>query len=293
MKTVIRGPGLLATVVLLAIAAGCAQQQPLTTAATSDADLGRFVWQDLLTDDVDGAKRFYGSLLGWEFEETERRGERYVLVRDRDRYVAGIIHVDREDPDEPIAQWLSYVSVASVDQAAAEVERSGGEVLAGPLDVGITRVAVAADPQGALIGLATLPDVLTNDAVQSLEAGVFIWRDYLADDVDEAVAFYRDVAGFETEKESRSDGLVHYALKRGEARAGVFPIGDEPVKPNWITYVRVDDPASLAARAENLGGEVILEPRADLRNGSLAVVADPSGAALALQRWPIDGSEEN
>ena len=284
---------MLAAMIVLTIAAACAQQPPVTTAATTDDDIGRFVWQDLMTDDVDGAMSFYGSLLGWEFEETSRLGERYVLVRSDNRYVAGIAHVERDDPDEPIAQWISYISVADVDRAAEQVRQAGGEVLAGPLDVNITRVAIVTDPQGAPLGLATMPATLNADAVQSLEAGVFIWRDYLAADVEEALTFYRDLAGFDSERVPRTDDIVHYALQRGEPRAGLFAIGDEPIKPNWVTYVRVDDPGALAERAEALGGQVILEPRADLRNGSLAIVADPSGAALALQRWPIDPTEES
>jgi predicted enzyme related to lactoylglutathione lyase len=37
----------------------------------------------------------------------------------------------------------------------------------------------------------------------------------------------------------------------------------------------------------SLGGKVVLAPRPDIRNGTLAVVADPSGAVLALQKWPL------
>jgi hypothetical protein len=35
-----------------------------------------------------------------------------------------------------------------------------------------------------------------------------------------------------------------------------------------------------------LGGKVLLAPRPDLRKGSLAVVADPAGAVVALQKYP-------
>jgi uncharacterized protein len=37
-----------------------------------------------------------------------------------------------------------------------------------------------------------------------------------------------------------------------------------------------------------LGGSVALAPRADVRNGSLAIVLDPAGAPLALQRFPFE-----
>jgi uncharacterized protein len=50
--------------------------------------------------------------------------------------------------------------------------------------------------------------------------------------------------------------------------------------------VRVADPSASALRAQRLGGRVLLAPRADVRNGSVALIADPTGAVLALQRWP-------
>ncbi len=41
--------------------------------------LGKFVWHDLVTDDPAAARRFYGSLLGWEFEQTTHpRGGDYT-----------------------------------------------------------------------------------------------------------------------------------------------------------------------------------------------------------------------
>jgi predicted enzyme related to lactoylglutathione lyase len=58
------------------------------------------------------------------------------------------------------------------------------------------------------------------------------------------------------------------------------------VPPNWLPYVFVNDPAGLAARVAGLGGRVLLTPSPDLRKGSLAVVADPTGAVVALQKYP-------
>jgi hypothetical protein len=49
----------------------------------------------------------------------------------------------------------------------------------------------------------------------------------------------------------------------------------------------VADPDASAARAAQLGGRTLLAPRAELRNRTLALIADPSGAVLALQKWPL------
>jgi predicted enzyme related to lactoylglutathione lyase len=56
--------------------------------------------------------------------------------------------------------------------------------------------------------------------------------------------------------------------------------------PAWLTYFGVADPAAAAARAESLGGRILLAPSPEVREGTIAIVADPSGAILALQKWP-------
>lgn len=274
-------------------AAGCAGRQPATTPARDDT-LAQFVWQDLMTENVDQALAFYGGLLGWEFEESSRLGERYVLAKAGGSYVAGITHVERTSDSGPgVDQWVSYLSVADVDRTAEQVTARGGRLLAGPVDLTTARAAIVADAQGAVLGLVQLPAQLSVDARQALDADVFIWRDYLADDVDAALSFYREVAGFEAERSGRAAaGLVHYVLRRGTPRAGLFDIGDEPVEPNWLVYVKVDDAAAAARRAEQLGGHVAVAPSNAVSNGTLAVITDPGGAGIALQQWPITTAED-
>jgi predicted enzyme related to lactoylglutathione lyase len=74
----------------------------------------------------------------------------------------------------------------------------------------------------------------------------------------------------------------------GEARAGILQNPFEKARSAWIPYVRVDDPAALAERVPELGGRVIVAPRPEVREGTLAVVLDPSGAPVALQKWSPD-----
>lgn len=56
--------------------------------------------------------------------------------------------------------------------------------------------------------------------------------------------------------------------------------GDER-RPQWVPYVPVDDVDEAVARAVALGATLV-RPRVDLPPGSIAVVADPGGAAVAL-----------
>ena len=63
---------LLAVVTMLASLAACTAPggQRFRDLPLSDQPLtGKFVWHDLITDDVDGIRRFYGGLMGWSFDQ--------------------------------------------------------------------------------------------------------------------------------------------------------------------------------------------------------------------------------
>jgi predicted enzyme related to lactoylglutathione lyase len=44
--------------------------------------------------------------------------------------------------------------------------------------------------------------------------------------------------------------------------------------------VLVDDIHATVAGAKELGGKILIEPKEDLHDGRLALIADPSGAAF-------------
>jgi len=278
-------------VALLAAATlSCSGRAPTPSAAAVQDETGRFVWQDLVTDDVDGSRSFYSQLLGWSYEERTRLGKPYVLVKTRDgQIVAGMTSVERDDPDQPIAQWVSYVQVENVDSAAEAVRAAGGDVLVAPLALdGVGRAALVTDSQGAPLGLVSFTIQIPADAGLP-DVGHFFWRDYLATEVQEALAFYESFPGYAADTESVG-GVTHRVFRRGPnglAEGGLVPVGEAPVRPSWLPYVRVEDPEALARRVPSLGGEVLLAPSADVRNGTFAIVADPSGAAIALQKWPM------
>lgn len=286
---------LLSLAILAAVAAACAnrsQSAAPPNTSTPASRTGEFVWQDLMTDDIAKSRTFYEQLLGWQFEQTTRLGRPYLIAHlgSNPTPIAGIAQVARQQPDQPVTQWLSYLSVADVDAVATRLTGAGAKVLVAPTDVRTSRAAVAVDPQGAPIGVVELgSDVRLPIGGQSAEVGTFFWRDYLTKDVDGARTFYADVAALGATRQTRPDSLLHYVLTSAGSTpvAGVVPIGERDIRPHWLPYIRVNDPAATAARAEQLGGRILLPVRADIRNGSVAVVADSGGAVLALQKWPF------
>ncbi len=249
---------------------------------------GKFVWFDLLTTDTPAVEKFYGGLFGWTFEAQKTRENPYKIARLGGTPVAGIVDVSARKAEVPTSTWLSYVSVADVDKAAAGFGSRKGKVLREPAEVGTYgRAAVVLDPQGALLGLVRLAKGDPPDGGQVPE-GTFLWMEYLADDAPGALAFYKDALGFSADRVDSATAVEYFALvSDGHPRAGLYASPWKEVKSNWLPYVRVADAAAAAKKVESLGGRVLLAPKPEIRKGTVAIVADPSGAAVALQQWPI------
>lgn len=115
---------------------------------------GNFCWNELLTTDVESAKKFYTGLFGWSTSAFEGNMD-YTLFKKTgvERGIGGMMKVPQ--PGMP-AQWLPYVLVEDVDASAKKVTELGGQVMAPPFDIPtIGRIAVVLDPQGACLGLIT------------------------------------------------------------------------------------------------------------------------------------------
>jgi len=280
---------LVAALAAAAFGAGCASRPAAPAAAPAgerSVTPGKFVWHDLVTDSPEACRRFYASLLGWEFDDVERLGKPYAIARRGTQRVAGLVAIDKSGPEKR-SQWVAYVSVADVDKAVADATRAGGRTLVSSREIeGIARAAVVADPEGAALGFARIHAGDPPDEASPQE-GRFFWMEYFARDPEPALAFYTALLGYRSEVREQVAGLSYYVLQDARPRAGLLPVPQAGMRPAWLPYVKVEDPARLAAQAESLGGAVLFAPRADVRKGTLAIVADPSGAPIALQKWPI------
>lgn len=287
MKKILLATGVLSLLLGAALVAG-----PASGPATVRPQLpGKFVWFDLLTNDAAVAEKYYGGLFGWTFEVLAGRENPYKIIREKGQPIGGIVDMSARKSDLPESTWLGYVSVADVDVAAAAFKEKGGNVLKAPLDVvGLARAAVVTDPQRALLGLIRIAKGDPPDAPPA--DGRFLWMEHMAKDAPAAMTFYRDVLGYEAKPLDAGVAGVdfpYFVLGRGgKNRAGLYVMPWKDLNSTWLPYVKVADAGAAAEKAKSLGGRVVLAPRADLRDGSLAIVVDPTGAALALQKFPFE-----
>lgn len=109
-------------------------------------DVGAWSWNELVTPDPEGARRFYAALLGWEYEEQEG-GQ--ILIWVAGRLGGGISPQTEEERGSPPA-WVPYFTVASADETGRAAEGLGGRTLVPGTDMPYGRSAEVADPQGAV-----------------------------------------------------------------------------------------------------------------------------------------------
>lgn len=255
-----------------------------TRASGTVVRTGEFVWHDLITQDAAASRAFYGSLFGWTFQAGKGVDPNYTIVKQGGSPIGGIVTIANTDT---VPQWLSYVVVSNVDAASAAFTDSGGRVYRAPLDVRKDlRVAVVGDAQGAPLGLANRGAETAATGVPSINR--WLWMEYVAVDAPGALDFYSRVVGYTSEVSETRAGRSYHLLKTDRPRAGLFASLWKRETSCWLPYVRVEDPVAMAARAAELGGTVVLAPRADIRDRSLAIVLDPAGAPLALQKFPFD-----
>ena len=246
---------------------------------------GKFVWRDLITEDVTAARRFYGGLFGWTFEDTKGPGGReYVLAKSGGVYVAGMVSVEKSGDGTKLSRWLPYMSVDDVDDAVAKASAGGGKIAVAARNVNIGRVAAVVDPEGAVLGLVRSNIGDPDDDTTAPAPGRIVWTELLSNEPAAATDFYETIGGYSAETIARGGGQYTMLAAGGVKRAGILRNPAEHWDPLWLSYFGVRDPAAAAQRAEAMGGSILLPVSPKVRNGSLAVVADPSGAVLVLQK---------
>lgn len=270
-----------ALILLIFLVAGCSTMKlpPVASPATGVHHQGKFVWFDLLTNDVILSKNFYGELFDWSFK---KRGS-YTVVSNNGQPIGGIVEIQPKEGEKSTPRWVPLLSVDDVDQAVALVQEAGGTIHEGPVDMPKRgRGALISDPQGA--PLLLLRAFKGDPPDRETSIGSWLWIELWSDDPEASLGFYQDLCGYKSIK----DGEDYWILKRDEQwRGGIRSMPDEERLKVccWIPVVRVSDTAVISELAEKLGGRVLVKPGNSNDGGSVALIEDPGGALLMVQRW--------
>jgi len=250
-------------------------------------DPGNFCWIELGTIDAKAAKAFYGGLFGWTFQDDPTGPDSfYTTTKLGGKEVGGLYEYDAAQKKRGVPpHWLTYVAVASADDAAAKAKELGATVTMAPFDVmDLGRMALLQDPQGAAFAIWQAKKHFGSRIKN--ETGTYGWNELATTDDAAARDFYTKLFGWSAKLES-GGGMNYTEWQHGGTSIGGCMKLDPawgPVPPHWLVYFMVDDCDAGTAKAASLGGSVRVPPMTIEKVGRFAVLADPSGAVFAIIR---------
>lgn len=109
---------------------------------------GSIVHVEIPCEDTKRAKKFYGDLFGWKFEDVPEMN--YTLFKAANGPGVGLFIPEQFNPGGA----LNYILVEDVEAKVKEVEAAGGQILVPPSEVpNMGWFAVFKDPEGTTMAL--------------------------------------------------------------------------------------------------------------------------------------------
>lgn len=242
-------------------------------------------WADATFADLEGAKTFYGDVLGWTFAESAEEYGGYTQAYSGGKAVAALAPPMPGQEEAPSA-WCLYLASPDVAATAAKIRDNGGEVVLEPMRVGdFGSMLLAREPGGTTFG------VWQADRHEGFEKhgepGSYAWAEVFTREPEKSDAFFPAVFPYRVKR--MTDEHIHIDFK-------LFQLGESPVLgrmkmtaddfppeiPPYINvYFGVGDCDAAVARATERGGALTFGPM-DSPFGRFAAVRDPQGAPFAV-----------
>lgn len=244
-----------------------------------------FCWCDLMTPDVESAKKFYGSLFGWSHEDMPG-GEYgfYTMFSKGDVHVAGMGGSTSRSRRHASGVELLHPRRrrGRHNQQSSRARRHGNNAGDGGDGRGPHEYHPGPDRRGgiALAGQGTRWG-------QHLQR---TWRPGVERVADSRRGERKDLlcrsVGLDLYEEMDMGEMGTYCIiKVGERSNGsIFPMGDDfpaEVPPHWMVYLGANDVDASAKQVTDLGGQIRVPPT-DISVGRFAVVSDPQGGTFTL-----------
>ncbi|MFF7952760.1 VOC family protein [Streptomyces griseorubiginosus] len=239
-------------------------------------------WADAMFGDVEGAKSFYGDVLGWTFGESSSEYGNYTQAYAAGKAVAAV--VPPMPGQEGQSQWCLYLASPDAAATAARIREHGGEVLMEPMQVGdFGTMCLGRDPGGVVFGVWQA-GVHEGFEAPPEQPGAFCWAEVYTREPEKSDAFFPAVFGY-TAKQMEDDAMDFRMFNVGDDTVlGRMKMGEEfpPEVPAYINvYFTVDDCDGAVARATGHGGVLRFGPM-DTPFGRFAALSDPQGASFSV-----------
>ena len=242
-------------------------------------------WVDVTSPDLEKTIEFYGGLFGWEAEQDPRpEAGGYTMFTLRGKYVAAASPPQEEGIP---AHWTTYIASDDVDDTAAKIRDAGGTRAGGA----VRRLRFRPDDGRAGSDGRDLRCLAGGHAPRRAareRAGVVPVERVRDPRCRGRRDFYTAVFGYRVDEMDMGQEEPYRLFMLGDNRvAGLFKMTDEMegVPPNWMTVFAVADCDAAAAKAKELGGELLFGPQ-DIPVGRFAVLQDSTGAVFQVVAPP-------
>ncbi|MES5820084.1 VOC family protein [Streptomyces sp. RG80] len=238
-------------------------------------------WADAMFSDVEGAKSFYGDVLGWTFGESSSEYGNYTQAYANGKAVAAV--VPPMPGQEGQSQWCLYFASPDAAATAAKIRDNGGEVLMEPMAVGdFGTMCLGRDPSGAVFGVWQAGQHEGFEAIG--EPGAYAWAEVFTREPEKTDDFLTAVFPYHV-KQMEHDEIDFRIFDIGENTVlGRMRMTDEfpPEIPSYVNvYFAVADCDDAVAKATKLGGVLRFGPM-DSPFGRFAALSDPQGASFSV-----------
>jgi len=251
---------------------------------------GQFSWAELGTTNSDAAKKFYGGLFGWTFDDMPAGPDMVYTMNKLGNHAASALYtMGKEMTAQGVPpHWLSYVTVDDVDAITAKAKQNGAKVMKEPFDVmDVGRMAVFTDPSGAHLAVWQ-PKKHIGAGIWG-DPGAVCWNELFTTNVDAAGKFYASTFGWKTQAMDMGPmGTYTIFSKDSTKESGrggmmVMPPNMKGAPSNWLSYFAVQSVDTASKKATDLGGKLLAPPTDIPGNmGRFSIVQDPQGAVFGL-----------
>lgn len=248
---------------------------------------GQFVWYELMTLDVEAAKRFYTDVVGWGTQAwMGGQQDNYTILTADQKPIGGVMVLPEEAKKQGAPpHWIGYVGTAHVGDILDHARAHGAKILVGPTDLPeVGEFGALLDPQGADLAVFT-PTHLGSSSEQSQQEGHVSWNELMTTDLDAAWDFYHALFGWEKTEalDMGPRGIYQMYGKGGRTLGGMMTKPKEmPGPARWMYYVNVRNIDDALSHVKSDQGKVLNGPMEIPGGGRIAQCMDTQGAMFAL-----------
>ena len=245
-----------------------------------------FVWYELMTSDAAAAEAFYRDAIGWQTADAGMPDMRYTILSAGTTGVAGLMALPADAAARGVPpNWTGYIGVADVDAMAVRVREAGGAVHHPPEDIpGVGRVAVVADPGGAVFCLFKGNSDEQPPQPSAGTPGTIGWHELYASDLEAAWVFYSTLFGWTKGEAIDMGEMGVYQLfgAGGDSIGGMMKCPPQVPQACWLYYVNVDAIDAATGRVTAARGSIVSGPMQVPGGSWIAQCTDPQGAMFAM-----------